>query len=92
MISYALNALIDMGEILFSREKVPQNASKNKLVPKNDVGLIWELLASTRGYGLLVFPKAKREERSFTGDEREARVRDDGNQRNKRAWSDGKEK
>ena len=87
MISYALNALIDMGEILFSREKVPQNVSKNKLVRKNAV---WELLA--RGYGLLVFPKAKREERSFTGDERKARVRDDGNQRNKRAGSDGKEK
>ena len=37
LISYALNALIDMGEILFSREKVPQNVSKNKLVRKNAV-------------------------------------------------------
>jgi len=54
------------------------------------MALAWELLA--RGYGPLVFPKAKREERSFAGDEREARVRDDGNRRNKRAGSDGKKK
>ena len=42
-----------MGEILFSREKVPYNVSKNKLVRKKrrDIGLPWELL--TPGYGLL---------------------------------------
>ena len=32
LISYTSSALIDMAEILFSREKVPLNVSKNKLV------------------------------------------------------------
>ena len=37
LIFYTSNALIDMLEILFSREKVPQNVSKNKLVRKSSV-------------------------------------------------------
>ena len=39
LISYTSNELIDMVEILFSREKVPLNVSKNKvkLVRKNAV-------------------------------------------------------
>ena len=36
LISYSC-ALIDVVEILFSREKVPKNVSKNKLVRKNAV-------------------------------------------------------
>ena len=35
--SYTLNAPIDMLEILFSREKVSQSVSKNKLIRKNAV-------------------------------------------------------
>ena len=43
-----------MVEILFSREKMPWNVSKNKLVLKNAViiGIVWELLAP--GYEILV--------------------------------------
>ena len=37
LISYTLNAPIDMLEILFSRENFSQNVSKNKLVRKNAV-------------------------------------------------------
>ena len=43
-----------MVEILFSREKVSQNVSENKLVGKNAMTVVWELLALV--YALLLSP------------------------------------
>ena len=53
LVSYTSNAPIDVVEVLFPREKVPEIVSKNKLVRKNSVtiGLVWE--SFVLGYGLL---------------------------------------
>ena len=52
MVSYNSNALIDMVEVLFSPEKVPQNVSKKKLVRKKrrDIGPVWDFLAPCPGF------------------------------------------
>ena len=49
--SYTSNAFIDVAEIPFSREKVPQYGLKiNGSVKTRDIGLVWEFLAPDNAF------------------------------------------